>query len=420
MAPLRPGLTIDESVQASDRTTPTVKERRSLRHWAGLWATLAAIAACATLTFATPTPLPIKGTLYAIPLAAIVYASYSAHQAPAIASATVGSIYAFIQYGALDLIFPSQSDRLLLGGAVALITFGMSFVAHRTRRAHDQLAERALRAEHALAADLSTKNAELQQTNAALTDANRALESFTYVVSHDLKEPARALAELTRALQEDHAPALDAEGKAIVQRSIDSSLRLQALLSGLIDYSRAARIQATELDAIRIEDVVAHAECRTRYESLLRDRQGSVAVVAGPAVRASMPGLCQVLGNLILNAIKHNPRPGAHVNIFSGSCIEDPGLVEVAVEDDGPGYPEVLIERFNRVSVARPATLHGGFGLIIAREATEKMGGRMRLDHAARGGARTVITLQAAQVQRERPQGVGPQVPIAVAVPSEG
>lgn len=276
----------------------------------------------------------------------------------------------------------------------------VKFKLLRVRRVKVGVADHAPHAEHALAVGLAAKNAELERANAALTSANRALESFTYVVSHDLKEPARALAELTQALQEDHARALNAEGKEILQRSIDSSHRLQALLSGLIEYSRAARIRPAELDAIRVEDAVAHAECRTRYEALLRERQGSVAVEAGPPVRASMPGLCQVLGNLILNAVKHNPRRGACVHIRSRASAEDPQLVDVVVDDDGPGYPKTLVEHFNRTSLgARPTSIHGGFGLLIAREATEKMGGRMRLDHAAGGGARTTLTLRAAQAE---------------------
>lgn len=368
-----------------------------------MWATLAAIAACATLTFATPLPLPLKGALYALPLAAVLFASYSPWKALGIASATLGSAYAFIHYDALDMIFPQRSDRLLLGGAVALITYGMSFAARRVRRLQDDLADRVLHAEHALAVDLTAKNVELQNANAALTNANRALEAFTYVVSHDLKEPARALGQLTSALHEDHARALNDEGKELVKRSLDSSHRLQALLASLIEYSRATQIQPAQLRPLRIEDVVSHAECSTRYESLLRDRQGTIDVEAGPPVSASMVGLSQIVGNLVLNALKHNPRAGPRVHVRSEACMDDPRLVDVVFDDDGPGYPEALAEQFNQVGTARPTTLRGGFGLIIAREAAEKMGGRMRLDHAPGGGARTIVTLHAAASEAEVP-----------------
>ena len=373
-----------------------MKLRPALSHWTGLWATLAAIAACAALTFAVPTPLPIKGALYAIPLTAIVYASYSEHAATALASATLGGVYAILQYDALDMIFPQRSDRILLGGTVAFITLGMSFSALGMRRVHDQAAGRALHAEHALAVDLSTKNAELELANAALTSANRALEAFTYVVSHDLKEPTRALAELARSLREDHARVLDDDGKDIVRRSVESSLRLETLLNGLLEFSRAAQIQPFELEVLRVDEVVVHAECRTRYETLLRERQGELVVEPGPAVRASVTGLCQVMGNLVLNAIKHNPEGGARVHVRSRTRDDDPRLVDVLVSDNGPGYPQALIQHFNRAGRGRPTTLRGGFGLIIARQATEKMGGRMQIANSPEGGARAVITLAAA------------------------
>ena len=352
-------------------------------------ATLGAVTLAAIITYATPTPLPIKGALYALPLGAIIYASYSGRAWVAFACATIGSTYALFHYGALDEIFSSRGDRLLLGAAVVLVTFGMSLTAFRMRRTQNALAASAVRIEKEHAA-------KLESANAALRDANHTLEAFTYVVSHDLKEPARALAEFTRILQEEHADRFDTDAKDIIARAAEASLRLEALLAGLLDYSRATQIRPHEIQVIRVDEVLRHSECLLRYERVLTERGGELAVEEGPPVLSSMSGMCQVVGNLVLNSLKHKPDGGAVVRLRSSPSESAPRMVDVTVEDNGPGYPALLIKQFNAARRGSPTTLRGGFGLIIAREASEKMGGYMTIRNAPEGGAQTLITLPAA------------------------
>lgn len=363
-------------------------DRPEASKWSGLVATLVAVTIAAVLTYATPTPLPIKGALYALPLAAIVYASSSGRPWVAIVCATIGSVYALFHYDALDEIFSKRADRLLLGSTVVLVTFGMSLTALRMRRKQNVLRERAVRVERDHAATL-------ERANAALTHANRTLDAFTYVVSHDLKEPARALGALTRSLQEDHAASFDAEARDLVARAAEASLRLETLLAGLLDYGRATQIQPHETQVIDVADVLRHSQCLTRYERVLTERGGELTVDAGPPVRASMTGMCQVVGNLVLNSLKHKPEGRASVRVGSRPNESEPSMVDVTVEDDGPGYPADLVEEFSVAKRGRPTTLRGGFGLIIAREASEKMGGQMTIRNAPNGGARTIITLPA-------------------------
>ena len=371
---------------------PTSLSRPS-RYARAVAATLLGIGVAWLFTFVLPSPLPVRGVLYAVPLAGVVFAAYALGLGPAVLSAALASAYAFAHYHSLSGIFPALQDRLILSAGVALITFAIALVGGLQKRRTDRLAQEALSRERAHSAMVEAANAKLSEANRQLTEANGALEAFTYVVSHDLKEPVRAIREYSRALQEEHATGLDEDGQEIVARTREASERLSHLILGLLEFSRAARIMPHELEAIRVEEALQASECIARFESLLRERNARLVVEPGPAVRASVAGLCQVLGNIVLNAVKHNPRPGPVVQIKSATWQDDPAFVEIVVDDNGPGFPAAVVEAFNKTKRGRPSTLRGGFGLIITREAVEKMGGRMWLEKSPLDGARVRFTL---------------------------
>ena len=91
-----------------------------------------------------------------------------------------------------------------------------------------------------------------------------------------------------------------------------------------------------------------------------------------------------MLTNLVDNALKH----GARVAV---TLTQDDRLVEIAVEDDGPGIPEDRREEafrpFHRLDQGRNLQSGGsGLGLAIARDIARAHGGDIVLDKSAMGG----------------------------------
>jgi signal transduction histidine kinase len=356
-----------------------------------------------TETVVTDT-LPMKGAVYAVVLGTVIYTSFVSGWLAGLGSALLASVYAYYDYLTFGDGLASAADRILLATSVTVTTVGIAVLVGTMRRRSERLADRVLEAERSHVREIQSRNAEVENANAALVEANAALaksnatlEAFTHVVGHDLKEPVRALEAFSAELDAEHRAALTPAGRALVERIHDASQRLRKLVDGLLEYSRAARIAPGDLEAIRVEDVVRASDCTTRFEAALRERRADLRVDAGPAVRASATGLSQALGNLILNAIKHNPRTDPVVRVRSGVCAPDPRLVEIVVEDNGLGFPAHILASFQGDAGRRPATLRGGFGLLIAREAVEKMGGQLRLGRASGGGAAACITLPAAR-----------------------
>jgi hypothetical protein len=75
-------------------------------------------------------------------------------------------------------------------------------------------------------------------------------------------------------------------------------------------------------------------------------------------------------------------------------------LVQIAIEDDGPGIPpeamEAVFEPFRRLETSRNRETGGsGLGLSIARNIIRAHGGDILLENLPQGGLRTTVTLPA-------------------------
>ena len=97
------------------------------------------------------------------------------------------------------------------------------------------------------------------------------------------------------------------------------------------------------------------------------------------SVKAGRLAMTRALRNLLVNAATHGG--GAEV-----SLAMQQGTAVVSIHDQGPGIPEALIgqvfEPFFRVDPARRKTVPGaGLGLAIAREITERFGGRIEISN---------------------------------------
>lgn len=278
--------------------------------------------------------------------------------------------------------------RLVVGGTIGGFGLALAVLIGQLRDRE----RRALEKEHAVAQDL-------MEANRSLREANESLQAFTFLVSHDLKAPVRAMEGLLGAFVEDHGkdPAIPAPARALVEDAREANLRLQRLLLALLDLSRAARIEPRDLEHVELLDLVASEACRTRYEDAVRERGSriTVEVPRGLVVFAEPAGMCQVLGNLIANAARHNPRDGCQVRV-AASRSADGSTVDIAVEDDGPGFPPSVLAAFARGGL--PSSTGGsGFGLAIARRAVERMGGAIALGRSEKlGGAAVWLKFAAA------------------------
>lgn len=391
----------------SSRPAPLPRSQR----WAGPFVTVAAILAVEAIrvTFALPYPYPetsLVGTLIVV-----AAAGFAGGFPSGIASAALVTLYALRFYAGPSewiSLAPSTIFSMTLLGTLAFSSAGVS---GWLRRREQGLRDRAVQAErerrealeesrHAI----SEKNGELERANRALLAVNDGLESFAYVVSHDLKEPVRAM---TAYLEDAEERAARPDVRDAIRRAQEANARLARLLNGLLEVSRATRLGTQDLKPLEVLATLRDESTTTRYAEIAAERGARIEVASllgTPLAFASEDHVSQILGNLVVNAIKHNDKTSPRVRVSVAPLDAEGSMVEVRVEDDGPGFPPRVVEQLSRLKPGRASTVKGGFGLVIVRRAVERMGGNVWATESKElGGSSVHFTLPSALAQATAP-----------------
>jgi PAS domain S-box-containing protein len=230
----------------------------------------------------------------------------------------------------------------------------------------------------------------LRATMDELERSNADLEQFAYVASHDLQEPLRMIASYVGLLSERYRGRLDERADRYIDYAVDGARRMQALIEGLLHYSRVGTKGgvATELD---LASVVA--EARTNIGRRVEEAGAVVDVEPLPHVTGDRVQFLQVFQNLLDNAVKFRSAAPPTVSI---SCRDAGDQWEVAVRDNGigidPKYAERIFGVFKRLHTEQeyPGT---GIGLALCRKIVERHGGRIWMEPAEGGGSVFRFTL---------------------------
>ncbi|WP_414619837.1 CHASE3 domain-containing protein [Calothrix sp. CCY 0018] len=235
--------------------------------------------------------------------------------------------------------------------------------------------------------ELSRLSLLLANTNQALTERNQELDSFAYIASHDLKAPLRGIASLSQWLEEDIKNDLTPENQHQFELLKKRVYRMEALIDGLLEYSRVGRVQ-TASEEVDVSQLLADI-----IDSLNPPPTFNIEIAADmPVLTTKKLLLRQVFANLISNAIKHHPRDDGNIKI---SVEDKKELYQFIVSDDGAG-----IELKNRDKIftifqtlqSRDKKENTGVGLSIVKKIVESEGGKIHLDSELGKGATFYFT----------------------------
>lgn len=236
-------------------------------------------------------------------------------------------------------------------------------------------------------AALDEATAQLAQTAAALEKRCKELDEFAYITSHDLKAPLRAIANLSQWIEEDIANQLNPENLHQLQLLRGRVYRLESLIEGLLQYSRAGRLKSEPQDvdvALLLKQVI---------DTLNPPAQFMITVAPEmPTLLTERLPLEQVFTQLIDNAIKHHPLVDGTVKI---GVQEQSDAYEFTVVDDGLGIAPQFHERVFGIFQTLQAkdTLEStGLGLAIVKRIVEGKGGTIRLESQEGQGATFYFT----------------------------
>ncbi|MGD9100429.1 MAG: response regulator [Anaerolineae bacterium] len=264
-------------------------------------------------------------------------------------------------------------------------------VAERALREWEHIVERA-RVEK----EIRKLNEELErrvmERTAELRAVNKELEAFAHSVSHDLRTPLRGVREFSRALLQDHADQLDAQGRDYLQRIHAASQRMGQLIDDLLEMSRITR---GEIRRERVDLSVMAQKIAAELQGLQKERQVIFDIRPGLVAHGDACLLRVVLSNLLGNAYKFTgERELARIE-FGRTQVG--GVSAYFVRDNGAGFDmtyaeERLFAVFKRLH--SDSEFEGtGVGLATVQRIIHRHGGRVWAKGKVNRGATFYFTL---------------------------
>jgi signal transduction histidine kinase/CheY-like chemotaxis protein len=237
----------------------------------------------------------------------------------------------------------------------------------------------------------------LQDATAHAVQASKAKSTFLANMSHEIRTPLTAILGIAEILQDSD---LNSDQRKMVQAFQNAGENLLAMINDLLDLSR---IEAGKMPLVPRD--FSAGELLSSICQLFRMKIASPSgnVQLNLQLDSSLPSrlraddfrLSQILTNLIGNAVKFTAKGSIDV---SASYAD--GLLEVTVEDTGPGIPgdriEAVFTAFEQADASATRAFGGtGLGLAIVRELVRLMGGSVSVSSEPGKGSRFTVRLPA-------------------------
>jgi two-component system, OmpR family, sensor histidine kinase KdpD len=261
----------------------------------------------------------------------------------------------------------------------------------------------------ALAADQVAVSLRRDQLRQAATDLEIAHQTDVLKtalidsVSHDLRTPLASIRATAGGLADPEVGWTDDARRDAASVIDTEAARLDRLVSGLLDLSKITSGGLhPDLEPHELWSVVQPVVDRLRPS--LGDRSISVDVPETlPPVLADAELLDIEVTNLLDNVGAHSA-PDAPVSIRAN---EEGGMVQLIVEDGGPGVPVEaiggLFDRFRRGPTRSEGSRRGlGIGLSVVRGLVDAMSGQVTADRSPLGGLAVSVRLRPAPPDPDR------------------
>ena len=256
-------------------------------------------------------------------------------------------------------------------------------------------------------------NLELLKNIDKLEAANKDLDRFAFMASHDLQEPLRKILTFSERLNTKYGSQLDEEGARYIHRIRSATERLQTLIKDIMTFAKISMeksaFEKSDLNAL-VNEVIAE------MESTIQEKNASIELESLPEMYINPSLMRPLFYNLIHNALKYAKANVAPViRIYSEP---DPVLIErnqhnegftyhrIYVKDNGIGfdqkYAEQIFEMFKRLH--HHDEYEGtGIGLAFCKKIVEQHDGFISARSEPDQGATFIVSLPSKPaVKREK------------------
>jgi two-component system sensor kinase FixL len=211
---------------------------------------------------------------------------------------------------------------------------------------------------------------------------------FARMIAHDLRAPLRGISTLADWIAADQMHRLDDEGRKHLNLLIRRIRRLDALITGLMDWARPG--QADEIPL----PIDLNALAGETIESLTPPPHISIIIVDRlPTLHIHGSRIQQVFQNLLDNAIRFMDKPRGAIRI---ACTGEEKVWKFSVSDNGPGIDPHHFGRIFQIFqtlTPRDRMESTGIGLAIVKKIVEEHGGRIWVESTPGLGSTFFFTL---------------------------
>lgn len=222
---------------------------------------------------------------------------------------------------------------------------------------------------------------------------NAELSRFTFVASHDLREPLRVAAIYTQVLAKELSGKLDPATIKYMSYIINNVERMDTLVSGLVNYSQAGTIQGS-IERLCLNQLVSDVLAKIKEE--MKEIRATVDVGILPTVLASREQLFQVFQELLRNAFKYRKLTEPPVISIDGLRKKESWIV--MVRDNGVGidckYFDRIFQLFYQLD-KKEENSGVGVGLPICKKIIENHNGHLWIESEVGCGSTFYFTLPA-------------------------
>ena len=227
----------------------------------------------------------------------------------------------------------------------------------------------------------------LTRTNAELQRANADLEHFAYSASHDLRAPLRQILVYHELLRSRYAKELDVGAQELLRLSTEGGKRMDALVSGLLDYTQSVMAGDGAIKPIAAGQVLK--QTLENLRTLIEETGAQIECGELPLVTVQEIHLLQIFQNLLGNALKYRNSAPPQIRVHAE---REGNFWKLSVRDNGIGIPpehaEQIFGLFKRLHTHQEFS-GAGIGLALCLKVVQRYGGRIWVESDGPGEGST-------------------------------
>ena len=240
------------------------------------------------------------------------------------------------------------------------------------------------------------RDQELRDANARLTRSNEKLTFLSQSLSHDLREPLRAISWYSDRLSFPGNEGLSEESKQRLEQIGKASQHMGTVISSLEEYFTAIRLDRAE--AKPIDAAVPFHDALLNLGAAIEASNAQIEAPNLPVVCAHPTALMLIFQNLLANSIKYAGHHTPHIRI---SAQRDGDFWRFTVADNGTGFDPQQAERIFELFRRAHGREHSGSGIGLAtcQRLVEQHSGRIWAETKPGEGSSFHFTLPSKQLR---------------------